>query len=107
MVLNWQSCTQVNQLAVKTKEGHHVSEGIQFCKDLPKGDALCLTLFTLCINSIAWKLKASEGYKISKPISMKIPDLLYIDDLKILTSSEGKMGRVLRSTKTAMENVGL
>ena len=64
-------------------------------------------LFTLCLNPIAWNLKATEGYKLSKPISLKITDLLYIDDLKVFAASESELRRVLRSVKDDMECVGL
>ena len=59
------------------------------------------------MNPIAWKISASESYKLSKPISVKLTDLLYIDDLKIFASSESKLNRVMESTKNAMEDVGL
>ena len=70
------------------------------------GDALCPRLFTVCLKPIAWKISASESYKLSKPISVKVTDLLYIDDLKIFASSDSKLNRVMESTKNAMEDVG-
>ena len=90
-----------------TKQGRETSEPIRFLKDLPQGDALCPRLFTVCLNPIAWKISASDGYKLSKPISVKVTDLLFIDDLKIFASSESKLNRVMESTKSAMEDVGL
>ena len=39
-------------------------------------------LFILCLNPIAWKVRATEGYRLSKPISTKITHLLYIEDIK-------------------------
>ena len=78
-----------------------------FCKGFPQGDTLCPKLFTLCLNPIAWKLRATEGYRLSKPIDSKITDLLYVDDLKVYAASEGKLERVLRETRVAMEDVGL
>ena len=72
--------TRIN---VKTKQGVEMSEHIRFNKGLPQGDALCPCLFTLCLNPAAWKLRASEGYRLSNPISGKITNLLYIDDLKV------------------------
>ena len=51
------------------------------------------------MNPIAWKISASEGYKLSKAISVKVTDLLYIDDLKIFASSEGKLNRVMELIK--------
>ena len=90
-----------------TKQGRERSEPIRFLKGLPQGDALCPRLFTLCLNPIAWKISASAGCKLSKPISVKVIDLLCIDDLKIFASSESKLNRVIESTKNAMEDVGL
>ena len=70
---------------------------IPFKTGLPQGDAFCPRLFTLCLNPIAWKLKETEGYKLSQPISLRITDLLFIDDLKVLAASERKL-RMLRMT---------
>ena len=44
---------------------------------------------------------------MSKPISLKITDFLYIDDLKVFAASESELRRVLRSVKDDMECVGL
>ena len=78
-----------------------------FNKGLPQGDALCPRLFTMCINPIAWNLKATDGYKLSKPIEGKITHLLYVDDMKVFAASKSKLDRVLKVTKTAMEDIGL
>ena len=64
------------RIVVTTKQGRETSDLIKFNKGLPEGDALCPRLFTICLNPVAWQLKASEGYKLSKPISAKITDLL-------------------------------
>ena len=50
---------------------------------------------------------ATEGYKLSKPISTKITDLLYIDDLKVFAASESRLDRVLTTTQAAMRDIGL
>ena len=55
----------------------------------------------------AWMLKATEGYKLSRPIGSKITDLLYIDDLKIFAASQTKLATVMKSTQTAMKDMGL
>ena len=94
-------------MVATTKQGRETSESIRFLKGLPQGDALCPRLFTVCLNPIAWTISASEGYKLSKPNSAKVTDLLYIDDLKIFASSESKLNRVMESTKSTMEDVGL
>ena len=76
------------RVMVVTRNGKETSEPIRFNKGLPQGDVLCPRLFTMCLNPIAWKISATEGYRLSKPISFKITDLLYIDDLKIFAASE-------------------
>ncbi|PFX23499.1 Retrovirus-related Pol polyprotein from type-1 retrotransposable element R2 [Stylophora pistillata] len=101
-------CARWNtKITAVTKQGVETSERIAFRKGLPQGDALCPRLFTLCLNPIAWKLKASEGYRLSKPISAKITDLLYIDDLEIYAASEAKLERIMKGVRNAMEDVGL
>ena len=95
------------RIVANTLHGREVSEPIMFKKGLPQGDALCPKLFTICLNPVAWKISASEGYRLSKPISARVTDLLYIDDLKVFASSERKLNRVLKSTQVAMEDIGL
>ena len=57
---------------------------------------MCPRLFTPCLNPVAWRLRATEGYWLSKPIEVKVTDLLYIDDLKVFAASESKLKRVLK-----------
>ena len=95
------------KITARTKEGYEISDVIRFNKGLPQGDALCPRLFTLCLNPISWKLKASEGYKLSRPLSGKITHLLYIDDMKIYAASKDKLERVMKTVKEAMGDVGL
>ena len=95
------------RIVAHTNQGHETSQVIHFNKGLPQGDALCPRLFTMCINPIAWKLKATDGYKLSKPIEGKITHLLYVDDMKIFAAAQSKLDRVLKVTKTAMEDIGL
>ena len=95
------------RIIARTSQGHEQSDIIRFKKGLPQGDALCPRLFTLCLNTVAWKLKATEGYKLSKPIALKITNLLYIDDLKIYAASESKLNTALKITKDAMKDIGL
>ena len=64
-------------------------------------------LFILCLNPIAWKVRATEGYRLSKPISTKITHLLYIDDMKLFAASENKLKRVMTVAKNGMESTGL
>ena len=95
------------RIFVRTRQGTELSERILFARGLPQGDALCPKLFTLCMNPIAWKLQASEGYRLSKPINTKITDLLYVDDLKVYAASKAKLKVVLREVQAAMGDIGL
>ena len=56
------------RIVTEMKQVWETSEIIHFKKGLPQGDFLCPTLSTLCLNPIAWKLRATSGYKLSKPI---------------------------------------
>ena len=69
------------KIIARTKNGIEISEPIRFKRVLPQGDTLCPRLFTSCLNPVAWMLRATEGYKLSKPIIAKETDLLFIDDL--------------------------
>ena len=59
-------------------------------------------LFTVCLNPVAWKISATQGYRLSKPINVKVTDLLYIDDLKIFATSKSKLSRVMKMLKAAV-----
>ena len=87
------------RVVTTTRRGREKSEMIKFNRGLPQGDALCPRLFTLCMNPIVRKVRATEGYMLSRPISTRVTDLLYIDDLKIFVASESKLNTVLKSTK--------
>ena len=65
------------RIVAQTTQGKEISPTISFKKGLPQGDALCPMLFILCLNPIAWKVRATERNRLSKPISSKITHLLY------------------------------
>ena len=75
------------KITVRSKCGTETSRTIRFIRGLPQGDAVSPRLFTLCLNPVAWPLNATEAYKLPKPTGMKITHLLYIDDLKVFSSS--------------------
>ena len=64
-------------------------------------------LFVLCLNPITWKVRATEGYRLSKPISTKISHLHYIDDMKLFAACENKLERVMTVARNGMESTGL
>lgn len=88
------------RVVTTTNQGRETSEPIRFLKGLSQGEDFCPRLFTVCLNPIGWKISATEGYKLSKPISVKVIDLLYTDDLKIFVSSESKLNGVMQPAKT-------
>ena len=92
---------------MRTAQGVETSEVITFRRGLPQGDALCPRLFTLCINPVSWMLKATEGYRLSKPIGKAVTHLLYIDDLKIFAASREKLRRAMAAVRGAMKDIGL
>ena len=54
-------------------------------------------------------LRATEGYKLSKPIIAKVTEsyLLFIDDLKVFAQSQSKLHKVLMSTHEALKDIRL
>ena len=49
------------RIVAKTTKGFEKSSSIRFNRGLPQGNSHCPRLFTLCINPVAWKLKATVG----------------------------------------------
>ncbi|CAH3015562.1 unnamed protein product, partial [Porites evermanni] len=76
-------------------------------KACESADHQCLKLLMLSVNPVVWKLLATEGYRLSEAIDAKITDLLYIDDLKIYASSEGKLAKVMEDMRDALKDIGL
>ena len=64
-------------------------------------------LFTLCISPVSLMLKATEDYRLSKPIGKAVTHLLYIDDLKIFAASREKLRRAMAAVMGAMKHIGL
>ena len=80
------------RVVASTKQGRETSSVIRFRKELPEGDALYLRL-----NPLSRKLKATEDYRLSTLIRAKVHELLYVE-----AASEGKLDRVIQSTKCVM-----
>ena len=94
------------RIVANTKVGNETSPVISFNRGLPQEDSLFPRLFTLCLNPVSWKLRSTEGYRLSRPVGSKVTNLLYIDDLKVFAASQAKLDRVLKMTKEAMD-IGL
>ena len=95
------------RIVAQTTQGKDTSPTIRFNKGLPQGDALCPMLFILCLNPIAGKIRATEGYRLSKPILTIITYLLYIDHMKLFAAPENKLKRIMTVAKNGMESTGL
>ena len=76
-------CELETRIVANTRQGRETSRKIRFMKGRAQADALCPRLFTLYLNPVAWRLRVTDGYQLSKPIGVKVTDLLYIDDLKV------------------------
>ena len=61
----------------------------------------------MCLNPVAWKLRSTEGYRLSRSVGSKVTNLLNIDDLKVFAASQAKLNTVRKRTKEAMEDIGL
>ena len=70
-------------------------------------DSFCVRLFTLCLNSIAWWLRSTEGYTYSHNKQEKLTHLLYVDDLKTYLKSAQKALLITKTTKSMFEDNGL
>ena len=64
------------RIVTQTTQGKEISLTLRLKKVLPQGDALCPMQFILCLKAIPWKVRATEGYRLFKPISTKITPLL-------------------------------
>ena len=97
-------CELETRIVANTRQGRETSRKIRFMKGRAQADALCPRLFTLYLNPVAWRLRVTDGYQLSKPIGVKVTDLLYIDDLKVFAASESKLNRVLKEARRAMQD---
>lgn len=77
------------KLKVKTQSGLKFAEPIQFKRGIYQGDTLCLLLFIMCVNPMAWKLRTLQGYKMTKPVNISISHSSFIDDLTRIQAQRG------------------
>ena len=89
------------KVAANNTKGNELRPPIRSNRGLPRGDALCPRLFTLCINPVAWKLSSTEGYRLSKPIPSKITNILYLDDLKVFAEFRKNVEQTVKDGKVS------
>lgn len=96
------------KLMIPTQSNLTESSIISFKRGILQGDSMCPKLFTMALNPIAWSIRASDGYRMSKPLQChKITHNFFIDDLKMYAGSESKLANVMSDVKQQMEDAGL
>ena len=95
------------RISIPVKDGFSESNEMCLTNCILQGDSYCPDLYVLTMNVVSWMLRASEGYKLSAPISTKITHTLYIDDLKGYTKSLSILKHTLNSLQNYMKDAGL
>ena len=94
-------------LEVTTDQGPTHIGPIDVNRGIPQGDSFCVQLFTMCLNPIAWYIRSTEGYSISKDKNRKVTHNLFVDDLKTYHKSQSKATLVTNTVKGMFEDIGL
>ena len=94
-------------ILIPVKDGYTESRSILLTNGILQGDSYCPALYILTMNIISWVLRSFEGYRMSKPISLKITHTLYIDDLKGYANTLPKLEYMLNLIQSYMEDAGL
>ena len=55
------------KVVATTRQGRETTAKIRIMQGLPQGDALCPRLFTLCLNPVAWRLRATDRRDMGYP----------------------------------------
>ena len=76
-------------------------------RGIRQGDSFCVQLFTMCLNLIAWYIRSTEGYSISKEKNRKVTHNLFVDDLKTYHKSQSKATLITNTVKGMFEDIGL
>ena len=80
---------------------------IRLTNGILQGDSYCPDLYTLAMNLVSWKIRSTEGYKMSKPLTSRVTHTLFIDDLKGYVATLQKLVFVLNIVRGLMEDAGL
>ena len=92
-------------LVAYTKTGKETSSPIHLKKALLQGDSLCPRLFTIYVNPLAWKIRTMKGYALSKPIQLKITQLIFIDDTTLFTENKRELYPALKEVKLCLKDL--
>ena len=80
------------RIRVKTQAGVVLTQPMQFKRGIYQGDTLCPLLFIMCVNPMSWKLRTLPMYRLTKPLNINISHGLFMDDLKLSSSSGRQHG---------------
>lgn len=80
---------------------------IQIKNGIFQGDSLCPFLFCLALNPISILIKSWNcGYKLNSA-DMVITHSMFIDDIKLYSTTQDKMNGILSLLKSALSDIGL
>ena len=91
-------------LIVPTQKGTENVGPIRIQRSILQGDSISVNLFTLCINPIAWYLRATEGYTFSHDRTSKITHTLFVDDLKSYHKTLVKAATIASNLESMFED---
>ena len=94
-------------IQIPVKDGHKLSRVIMLINGILQGDTYCPNAYGLSVNVVGWKIRSSQGYTLSKPISSKVTHTLFVDDLKGYVISHIRLVYMLNLIKKYMEDAGL
>lgn len=86
------------------------TDNIEIKRGLFQGDSLSALWFCLCLNPLSNTLNSTKyGFdiKIEKETHYKISHLMYMDDIKLYTSSETQMKQLLKITENISKDIGM
>ena len=94
-------------LIVPTEKGTEKVRPIRIQRSILQGDSFCVNLFILCINPIAWYLRATEGYTFSHNKTSKTTHNLFVDDLKSYHKNAVKAATITSNLESMFEDIAL
>ena len=94
-------------LHVRTSTGNQKIGPLIIKRGILQGDAFCIKLFTLCLNPIAFYVRGTEGYSLSRAKNTKITHCLFVDDLKTYQKSSAKATTLTNRLEGMFGDIGL
>ena len=104
---NWLVKLRKTTLIVPTEKGTEKVGPIRIQRSILQGDSFCVNLFILCINPIAWYLRATEGYTFSHNKTSKITHTLFVDELKSYHKNAVKAATIASNLESMFEDIDL